>query len=48
MMIVIAKYKVYCLFLQIIQLFCQSPQRDSTQGGEMSVAPGNGTLAPKN
>lgn len=28
--------------------FYQSPQRDSTQGGEMSVAPGNGTLAVKN
>ncbi|XP_077272434.1 COP9 signalosome subunit 1b [Temnothorax americanus] len=30
------------------QIHVKSPQRDSTQGGEMSVAPGNGTLAVKN
>ncbi|KAM0732032.1 COP9 signalosome complex subunit 1 [Formica fusca] len=30
------------------QIHVKSPQRDSTQGGEMSVAPGNGTLAAKN
>lgn len=29
--------------------FLQSPQRESSQGGEMSVAPGNSsTLAPRN
>nr|CAD7441526.1 unnamed protein product [Timema bartmani] len=30
------------------QIHVKSPQRDSGQGGEMSVAPGNSALAPRN